>query len=82
MAQILAAGSTRLAGQQLSAFYCGDDSAAKSTVADLLRDLDLEPVDADPLASARYIEPAGMLTVQLAYGMRLGPYVGMKLLRA
>jgi predicted dinucleotide-binding enzyme len=81
MAQILAADSHRLGGQQISTFYCGDDAAAKAAVAALLRDLDLEPVDAGPLRSARYIEPAGMLAVQLAYGMGLGPHIGMKLLR-
>jgi hypothetical protein len=34
-----------------------------------------------PLASARYIEPARMLCVQLAYGMGMGPKLRMKLLR-
>ncbi|MGH8587951.1 MAG: NADPH-dependent F420 reductase [Gammaproteobacteria bacterium] len=81
MAQILAGASHRLAGQQISTFYCGDDADAKKTVAKLLQDLDLEPVDAGPLTSARYIEPAGMLNVQLAYGMGLGPKIGVKLLR-
>jgi predicted dinucleotide-binding enzyme len=82
MAQILAAESHRLGGQQTSTFYCGEDAGAKASVASLLRDLDLDPVDAGPLKSARYIEPAGMLVVQLAYGMGLGPMIGMKLLQA
>jgi predicted dinucleotide-binding enzyme len=81
MAQILAADSRRPGGQQLSTFYCGDDAGAKASVAKLLADLDLDPVDAGPLTSARYIEPAGMLVVQVAYGMGLGPNIGMKLLR-
>jgi 8-hydroxy-5-deazaflavin:NADPH oxidoreductase len=81
MAAILASDSHRLGGQQLSTFYCGDDAEAKQAVARLLVDLDLDPVDAGPLTSARYIEPAGMLTVQVAYGMGVGPYVGMKWLR-
>ena len=80
-AQILAAETPRLSGEQISTFYCGDDAAAKSVVADLLRYLDLEPVDAGPLTSARFIEPAGMLNVQLAYGMGMGPFVGIKVLR-
>jgi len=80
MAQILAADSRRLYGQQISAFYCGNDAAAKATVASLLRDLDLDPVDAGPLTSARCIEPAGMLCVQLAYGMGMGTKLVMKLL--
>ena len=48
MAQILAADSRRLYGQQISAFYCGNDAAAKASVASLLRDLDLDPIDAGP----------------------------------
>jgi len=81
MAQILAADSRRLDGRQISAFYCGNDPAAKASVASLLRDLDLHPVDAGPLTSARYIELAGMPCVQLAYGMGMGPKLAMKLLR-
>jgi predicted dinucleotide-binding enzyme len=50
-------------------------------VASLLHDLDLDPVDAAPLTSARYIEPAGMLCIQLAYGMGMGPKLAMKPLR-
>ena len=81
MAQILARDSHRLAGQQITTFYCGNDEAAKAIVASLLRDLDLDPVDAGPLTSARFIEPAGMLNVQLAYGMGLGTNIATKLLR-
>ncbi len=81
MAQILAAETHRLSGEQISTLYCGDDISAKAIVASLLSDLDLEPVDAGPLTSARFIEPAGMLNVQLAYGMGMGPFVGMKILR-
>jgi len=81
MAEVLAAADHRLAGQQISTFYCGDDAEAKSIVAGMLRDLDLEPLDAGPLTSARYIEPNGMLQVQLAYRMGLGSRIGIKLLR-
>ncbi|HEY4846674.1 MAG TPA: NAD(P)-binding domain-containing protein [Methylocella sp.] len=58
MTQILAADSRRLGGQQISTFYCGDDKAAKASVASLLCDLDFDPVDAGSLTSGRYIEPA------------------------
>jgi len=80
MAQILAADSRRLDGRQISVYYCGNDAVAKASVASLLRDRDLDPVDAGPLTSARCIEPAGMLCVQLAYGMGMGTKLVMKLL--
>jgi predicted dinucleotide-binding enzyme len=81
MAPLLAARSPRIGGQPISTFFCGDDASAKATVAALLAELDVDPVDAGPLTSARYIEPAGMLAVQLAYGMGYGPDVGMRFLR-
>ena len=43
--------------------------------------ISFDPVDAGPLTSARYIEPAGMLCVQLAYGMGMGGKLAMKLFR-
>jgi 8-hydroxy-5-deazaflavin:NADPH oxidoreductase len=48
-------------------FVCGDDPAAKRTVAELVRDIGAHPVDAGPLTVARYVEPAMMLLVSLAY---------------
>jgi 8-hydroxy-5-deazaflavin:NADPH oxidoreductase len=50
-----------------SVFLCGDDSAAKTIVEGLVRDLGAQPVDAGPLMSARLVEPAMMLTVSIAY---------------
>jgi 8-hydroxy-5-deazaflavin:NADPH oxidoreductase len=48
-------------------FVCGDDPAAMRTVAELVRDIGAHPVDAGPLTAARYVEPAMMLLVSLAY---------------
>jgi 8-hydroxy-5-deazaflavin:NADPH oxidoreductase len=48
-------------------FVCGDDRAAKHTVEDLVRDIGAHPVDAGPLTAARYVEPAMMLLIGLAY---------------
>lgn len=81
-AQILASDSRRISSQQPTVFYCGDDEEAKSIVAKLLAQLDLDPVDAGGLTSARYIEPAGFLTVQLGYGMKMGTKLTLKLLRS
>lgn len=56
-----------------SLVYCGDDRAAKRTVAGLIRDVGFEPFDAGPLRTARYTEPFTLLVAQLAYQGRGGP---------
>ncbi|GAA6623202.1 hypothetical protein NUACC26_090270 [Scytonema sp. NUACC26] len=72
---------SRLFGDQLTTvFYSGDDEEAKQVVADLLHEIDVEPIDAGPLKNARYVEPAMMLLIQLAYTQKLGQ-VCFKLLR-
>ena len=48
-----------LRGYGVSAFLAGDDETAKATVATLARSLGLEPLDAGPLAYARYLEFLG-----------------------
>ena len=79
--QILASDSRRINGEQPTAFYCGDDAEAKSIVASLLEELDLEAVDAGELINARYLEPSGFLTIQLGYGMNLGTKLSLKLIK-
>ena len=63
-----------------SVFVCGDDQSAKQLVAGLVRDIGAEPVDAGPLTSARFAEPAMMLVIRLAYGSDPRRDVGMRLL--
>ena len=46
-----------------------------------IEELDLEPVDAGPLLAARYVEPANMLLVHLAYRQGLGTSMAFGLLR-
>jgi predicted dinucleotide-binding enzyme len=53
--------------------YCGDEPAAKTTAATLIRDVGFDPVDAGPLRIARYMEPFGLLVAQLAYEGAGGP---------
>jgi 8-hydroxy-5-deazaflavin:NADPH oxidoreductase len=48
-------------------FICGDDSAAKRIVEDLVLELGADPVDAGSLIAARLVEPAMMLAVSIAY---------------
>jgi 8-hydroxy-5-deazaflavin:NADPH oxidoreductase len=56
-----------------SLLYCGDDSRSKQTVAELIRDVGFDPVDAGPLWIARYTEPFALLVAQLAYEGKGGP---------
>jgi predicted dinucleotide-binding enzyme len=79
-AELLHKGSTEIEGQQATIFYCGDDKDSKQVVANLLAETGVEPIDAGPLRNARFIEPAMMLLVQLAYPLGMGP-VAIKLLR-
>lgn len=52
--------------------FCGDDPAAKATVAALIERLGLEPYDCGPLVVARFLEPIGGLIVHMAYGQNRG----------
>jgi hypothetical protein len=68
-------------GQRLTMFLCGDDPAARHTVAELARDLGMDPVDAGALAAARYLEPLAMLWIHLAYQQGFGPDFALQLVR-
>ena len=57
---------TSFGGGQASLFYCGDHEQAKSTVATLARDLELDPIDVGMLKRARQLEPLAELLVHLA----------------
>ena len=54
-------------GSKVQVFYAGDDAGAKDTVRRLAESAGFEPVDAGPLANARYLEPLGMLNIWLGY---------------
>jgi 8-hydroxy-5-deazaflavin:NADPH oxidoreductase len=56
-----------------SLIYCGDDADAKKVATELIRDVGFNPVDAGPLAMARYMEPYALLVAQLAYEGDGGP---------
>lgn len=56
-----------------SLVYSGDDARAKRVVAELIRDVGFEPLDAGPLRIARSTEPFALLVAQLAYEGRGGP---------
>lgn len=60
-------GSQPGGGSKVQVFYAGDDAGAKDTVRRLAESTGFEPVDAGPLANARYLEPLGMFNVWLGY---------------
>jgi 8-hydroxy-5-deazaflavin:NADPH oxidoreductase len=79
-ADVLASPSAPFGPDRPTLFYCGDDADAKATVLPLLKALDVDPVDAGPLRTARFIEPSMFLLVHLAYEQHMGS-VGTRLLR-
>lgn len=79
-AEVLTSSARRFGNVQPSTFYCGDDATAKSHVAQLLQELDVQPVDAGPLRNARFIEPANVLLMQIQYGGAAQGQYGLRLL--
>ena len=72
---------TRLFGSRRpTMFFCGDDARAKSAVSALANEIGFEPIDAGPLASARYLEPLVMLMIQLGHKQGLGTNIALSLI--
>ncbi len=65
-AEVLNSRSQQFGDQTATIFYTGDDEAAKQVVADLLRETNVEAINAGPLKNARYVEPAMFLLIQLS----------------
>lgn len=80
-AEILQSESRQFGTEMPTQFYCGDDGEAKAVVAKLINEVGVQPIDAGSLISARYLEPSGMLLVQLAYMNGMGTNIGLKLLQ-
>jgi 8-hydroxy-5-deazaflavin:NADPH oxidoreductase len=57
-----------------SMLFCGDDEAAKETVAGLISDLGLEPWDAGGLDQAGRLESFAELVISMAYQHGFGPF--------
>lgn len=53
-------------GMKASMFFCGDDAAAKRTVAELVEQLEFDVIDAGPLSQARCLEPMAFLWITMA----------------
>ncbi len=73
--------NTDYGDQKPTMLICGDDAAAKETVAGLAEALGFEALDAGPLTIARTLEPLTLLLITLAYRQGLGSNIAFKLLR-
>jgi predicted dinucleotide-binding enzyme len=71
-----------IGGQLASGFICGDDAAAKTKVAELVREVGFDVVDCGSLRNARALEPLAQLWGQLAFVQGMGPQIAFKLLSA
>ena len=71
----------QLGNEKLATFIAGDDEQAKATVTSLAKSIGMDPVDVGALEKARYIEPAGLLLIELGYGKKMGTGIGLKLVR-
>lgn len=80
-AQLLHSDDPTVGGRPVGVFVAGDDAEAKRVVADLLSALPAAVTDVGTLDAARFIEPAMMLLVRLAYGQGLGPRIAFDLIR-
>jgi NADPH-dependent F420 reductase len=70
----------RVAGQPLDVFIAGDDSGAKETMAQLVRDGGLVAIDAGPLRRARQLEELGFLGMTLQQPLGLNFQSAWKLI--
>src|SRR5262249_23186695 len=72
----------RFGDRAADAYLCGDDAAAKHTVAELARELGFEAVDCGPLAKAALLEALALLWISLArQGPRSAREIAFSLLR-
>jgi 8-hydroxy-5-deazaflavin:NADPH oxidoreductase len=68
-----------VAGQQLDVLIAGDDDTAKRTVARLVSDGGLRPLDVGPLRRARQLEQVGFLHIAIQQPLDLGFASAIKL---
>ncbi len=70
----------KVKGQQLTLFVAGDYADAKKRTLELGRGIGFDPVDAGPLANARWLETLGYFNIQLGFGpANMGRDIGFKL---
>ena len=76
-AQTMSTG--QVLGERLTAFVAGNDNDAKERVLQMARDIGFDAVDSGPLKNARWIEALAFLHIQLAFGLKMSPTIGIKL---
>lgn len=67
-------------GSAITMFFAGDDVEAKRVAAQLAQAMGFDPVDAGPLANARFLEPLAFLWIYLATKQGHGTDIAYKLL--
>jgi predicted dinucleotide-binding enzyme len=80
-AQVFSEGPDFGSGIRASAFYCGDDEAARKIVHRLIESMGFDAIDAGPLANARYLEPMGMLNIWFGYMAKRGTGIALNLVK-
>jgi 8-hydroxy-5-deazaflavin:NADPH oxidoreductase len=80
-AEILASDSRQFGKDEPSIFYCGDDTNAKSVVAELVVECGYAAIDAGDLTVARSLETLATAWVQFAVSSHLFPNLGLKALQ-
>jgi predicted dinucleotide-binding enzyme len=71
----------RLGREPVTLFVAGDDDPAKGRVLSLGSELGFDPVDAGPLATARWLEAMGYFDIALGYKQRFGTDAEFRLVR-
>ena len=71
----------RLGEESLTLFVADDDAKARQVVMSLGKDIGFDCVDTGPLKSARYLEPMGMLMINLGLVLGMGNKIGFKLVK-
>lgn len=80
-AELLHSVTIDVGGGPPGVFLCGDDDSSCQIVANLVKDIGAEPIIVGKLVLSRYVEPANMLLVALAYANGFGPRVALSLRR-
>lgn len=64
-----------------SVFYCGDHEESKTQIAELVRDAGFDAQDSGPLATARQLEAAGCLLINIISAQKAVPEMSFRLLK-